>query len=101
NQLCRKCGRDKHRLENYGMTWEQYQELLAEQGGGCALCGQQCSSGRLLAVDHDHACCPGMKSCGKCVRGLLCGDCNHGLGKFEDSPERLRAAAAYVERHRA
>jgi hypothetical protein len=97
--MCRKCNTDKHRLANYGMTWEQYQELLAAQGGGCAICGRQCTSGRLLAVDHDHACCPGQYSCGNCVRGLLCGACNHGIGKFEDSPERLETAAVYLRRH--
>lgn len=97
--MCRKCNRDKHRLANYGMTWEQYQSLLDAQGGGCAICGQACSSGRLLAVDHDHTCCPDVaKSCGGCVRGLLCGACNQGIGKFEDAPERLRAAADYLER---
>jgi hypothetical protein len=98
---CRKCNRDKHRLANYGMTWDQYQELLATQGGMCAICGRQCSSGRMLAVDHDHACCPDPgKSCGRCVRGLLCGSCNQGIGSLGDAPDRLRAAAAYLERPR-
>jgi hypothetical protein len=99
--MCRKCNRDKHRLANYGITWDQYQERLTAQGGGCAICGGQCSSGRLLAVDHDHTCCPDPgTSCGRCVRGFLCMACNQGLGKFEDAPERLRAAAAYLENHR-
>lgn len=98
---CRKCNRDKHRLANFGMTWAQYQQLLADQGGGCAVCGSACSTGRLLAIDHDHACCPEVgRSCGRCVRGLLCGGCNQGLGKFHDDSVLLRAAAAYVERHR-
>jgi hypothetical protein len=97
---CRKCNRDKHRLKNYGMTWEQYERLLESQGGGCAICGQACSTGRLLAVDHDHGCCPDVsRSCGRCIRGLLCSNCNQGIGKFEDQSDRLRAAAAYLERH--
>jgi hypothetical protein len=99
--MCRKCNRDKNRLANYGMTWAQYQEMLALQGGGCAVCGGQCSTGRLLAVDHDHSCCPGYaRSCGRCVRGLLCAACNQGIGKFSDQPDRLRAAADYLERPR-
>lgn len=98
---CRKCNRDKHRLANYGMTWAQYEQLLAGQGGGCAVCGEACSTGRLLAVDHDHSCCPeDGRSCGRCVRGLLCGGCNQGLGKFRDDPRLLQAAAAYLNRHR-
>lgn len=98
NYLCRKCARDKHRLENYGISWDRYQEMLATQGGGCAICGQQCSTGRLLAVDHDRSCCPNyIKTCGKCVRGLLCGSCNQGIGKLRDSPLLLRRAAAYLE----
>lgn len=99
--MCRKCNRDKHRLANYGMTWDQYQAMLTAQDGGCAICGQRCSTGRLLAVDHDHACCPeASRSCGRCVRGLLCNACNQGVGKFEDDPMRLRAAATYLERSR-
>ncbi|MEU0663871.1 endonuclease VII domain-containing protein [Streptomyces lavendulocolor] len=70
------------------------------RGGTCAICGRPDGEGRALSVDHDHGCCPeGDRTCGKCVRGLVCGACNHGLGKFRDSPELLRAAAAYLERH--
>jgi hypothetical protein len=95
-ELCRRCSTDKHRLHNYGITAEQYDAMLAAQGGGCAICGEQCTSGRRLAVDHDHACCPGDKTCGKCVRGLLCGPCNQGIGKLRDSPRLLIAAASYL-----
>jgi hypothetical protein len=81
----------------YGLTMVGYQELMERQGGGCAVCGATpAQNGRVLAVDHDHACCPGVYSCGKCVRGLLCHHCNTGLGHFVDSPERLEAAAAYL-----
>lgn len=97
--MCRKCNRDKHRLANYGLTWQAYQALLASQGNACAICRRACASGRMLAVDHDHSCCPDPRmSCGRCIRGLLCGACNQGIGKFEDEPERLRAAAAYLAR---
>jgi hypothetical protein len=96
---CKECNRNKARLRNYGLTATTYRAILARQGGGCAICGGQCATGRMLAVDHDHACCPGEKSCGRCIRGLLCGSCNQGIGKFRDSPGRLRAAAAYLESH--
>lgn len=52
---------------------------------------------RQVVVDHDHTCCPGNKSCGKCVRGVLCPKCNWGLGHFRDNPAYLRAAANYLE----
>ena len=94
--LCRPCSTDKHRLINYGITVAEYDAMLANQGGGCAICGEQCSSGRKLAVDHNHACCPGDRTCGKCIRGLLCGSCNQGIGKLRDSPRLLIAAASYL-----
>lgn len=94
--LCRPCATDKHRLLNYGITATDYDAMLMKQGGGCAICGEQCSSGRRLAVDHDHACCPGERTCGKCIRGLLCGSCNQGIGKLKDSPRLLIAAASYL-----
>lgn len=88
----------------YGITPERYEAMLAEQGGLCAIChqaetavikGTTCS----LAVDHDRRCCSGKKSCGKCVRGLLCGRCNMALGGIKESAETLRAMAAYLELH--
>lgn len=78
--------------KSFGLTIEQYDEMLAAQGGLCAVCGQppQSKARRPLHIDHCH-------NTGR-VRGLLCRSCNVGLGHFADSPERLRAAAAYIER---
>lgn len=72
--------------------------MLAAQGGVCAICRRPPGvSEDILYVDHDHACCrQERKSCGECVRGLLCGECNRGIGKFHDDPDRLLAAATYV-----
>jgi hypothetical protein len=65
----------------YGITLEQYQILLDAQGGTCAIpsCSATVSDyrGQSLHIDHDHACCPGSKGCGKCIRGLLCFVHNH------------------------
>src|SRR5712691_9384434 len=74
----------------YGMSWNDYDELLARQGGVCAICKKK--SKRRLCVDHCHAC--------RKVRGLLCHKCNTGLGLFDDDTDRLRAAIAYLERSR-
>jgi hypothetical protein len=67
----------------YGITPEQYDQILADQGGVCAICKQP-PTNRRLYVDHDHMCCPGKKSCGKCLRGLLCAACNAKLGWLEN-----------------
>jgi hypothetical protein len=83
----------------FGLTLEDYDRMLAGQGGGCAICGTAKPGGRhdtFFQVDHDHACCPGKKSCGKCVRALLCAKCNLGLGAFDDDPDRMMAAVAYL-----
>ena len=91
--------RRKQRLRRYGLTIEQYDAMLADQQGLCALCGKPPSNpdgigvaGR-LHVDHDH-------ETGR-VRSLLCLNCNHGVGSFRDDPEVMRRAAEYVERFRA
>lgn len=91
---------------NYGITVEQYDAMLEEQGGVCAICGKPettlTSDGtgvKRLAVDHDRSCCPGRRSCGKCLRGLLCSSHNTGLGKFHDSIEELEAAIEYLRMH--
>jgi len=68
----------------YGMTSEQYEELEKSQNGGCAICG----STNRLAVDHDH-------STGA-IRGLLCHNCNRGLGMFKDDSTRLTNAIRYL-----
>jgi hypothetical protein len=85
---------------NFNITPEQYDELLSKQNGVCAICQKPCPTGRNLAVDHDRTCCPGNKSCGKCVRELLCVNCNQGLGKFKESEEFLYKASEYLKRWR-
>lgn len=82
-------------LYRYKITSAEYREILARQGGGCAICHRVTY---VICVDHDHSCCPERKkSCGKCVRGLLCPDCNGALGLMADDPQRLRNAADYLE----
>ncbi len=86
---------DYRRLWKYGVTPEQFQVLHAAQSGRCAVC-RSSTPGRKKAnfhVDHDH-------ETGK-VRGLLCGDCNTGLGLFKDNQALLAAAAAYLRKHKA
>jgi hypothetical protein len=87
------------RQKRYGITQEQYLARLAKQGGVCALCRKKPSGKRRksFCVDHDHACCPqNAKSCGECVRGLLCGFCNNMLGRFDDNPAGFFRVIAYL-----
>lgn len=88
------------RLRLYGLTQDDYDRMLAAQGGCCAICKtSDPGKGTRFHVDHDHGCCPGTAaSCGACIRGLLCNNCNKGLGQFRDDPIRLRAALEYLER---
>jgi hypothetical protein len=77
----------------YGMSLEDRDAMLDAQGGRCAICANETpKSGKGWHIDHCHA-------TGK-VRGILCRACNIALGLADDSPERLRAMAAYLERHR-
>lgn len=82
-------------LKRYGITPAEYDAMYEAQGGVCAICKQPPKGGRTssasLHTEHDHKT--------NKVRGLCCNDCNLGLGKFHDSPELLRAAAEYLERH--
>lgn len=95
---CRLAAARERNLRNvYGITPAQYDALLEMQGGACAICGGQPYEGRSFAVDHDHRCCPGQKSCGKCLRGLLCQECNMALGKVRDSKQLLLNAIRYLD----
>ena len=90
---------ERKKLRRYGITVEQYNNLLDQQNNRCAICREESKDGKSLHVDHDHSCCKGKKSCGKCVRQLLCGHCNRMLGCAKDNPEILEAAKKYLERH--
>lgn len=77
----------RHLKIRYNISAEEYYQMLEDQADGCSLCGRtEQEEGKHLAVDHDHSCCPGKKSCGMCVRGLLCVSCNRQLGQYENNP---------------
>lgn len=91
--------RERGLLNSYNLSIKQFEDLLLAQKGVCAVCRLVPLAdrlGRLFHVDHDHNCCPGKKSCGKCIRGLLCHRCNVGMGLLNDDPFRLRQAADYL-----
>lgn len=78
----------------YGITLEQYRALEIQQQGECRICGNpetEVTNGKSqrLSVDHDHV--TGM------VRGLICRNCNRGMGTLNDDPVYLRRCAEYLE----
>jgi hypothetical protein len=76
-------------LRVYKMTLEDYENLFKAQNGLCAVCQQP--SKKKLNVDHCH-------TTGK-VRGLLCWNCNIGIGKFKDNTNVLQNAITYLKHH--
>ncbi|MGC2429272.1 MAG: endonuclease VII domain-containing protein [Nitrososphaeraceae archaeon] len=74
----------------FGISLEDYNKLLKIQGNTCAICKEPCSSGKNLAVDHNHI-------TGE-VRGLLCEKCNQGIGALRENPELIMSAYEYLER---
>jgi hypothetical protein len=83
---------------NFGIPADLYWALYEFQGGKCAILKCRATGKtKALAVDHDHKCCPGRTSCGKCVRGLLCGPHNEQFGRNGDDPSVFRDMADYLE----
>lgn len=76
----------------YGITQQDYDEILRAQGGRCAICRQEPTRPYGLVVDHCHAT--------NVVRALLCDKCNTGLGAFRDDPSLLAKAMWYLTAHR-
>jgi hypothetical protein len=98
NGICSRHYLRFRKAATFGLTPEQVAAMLAAQDGRCAICGGEESSrdgasGKLRELNLDHCHANGL------ARGLLCNRCNRGLGYFLDDPARLRAAAAYLERH--
>jgi len=79
----------------FNITLDIYEKMLLNQNGKCAVCNKSQES-RRLAIDHDHKCCSGYRSCGKCIRALLCMRCNSVLGLVDENPEILRDLLTYL-----
>src|SRR5439155_26329707 len=80
-----------HLKRKFGLSLDQYDELLAHQGGKCAICSDPPEEGKAYHIDHDH-------ETGE-VRGLLCVRCNNGLGQFKEDRDLLKMAATYILLH--
>lgn len=96
----KKTNRLRNRAAWYGLTLDEFTALRVKQGDRCAACNDPLDfdAPRGFTVDHDHRCCGNSRrkrSCGKCVRGLLCPPCNN-LAVTDDW--RILAVAHYLER---
>jgi hypothetical protein len=103
--VCPKCLKDgrrrapenrRRRLLMYGLAPERFDEMLVLQRNKCGICATDDPGPRGWFIDHDHACCPGIGSCGNCVRGLLCSNCNLVIGHAGDSVAVLEQAKKYL-----
>lgn len=90
--------RDSYLRRRYGITYEEYEVVLASQGGACWICGKPPKK-RRLHIDHEH-----MKKDKKRkpeevrakIRGLLCWQCNTAIAKFKDNAHHMKKASEYV-----
>lgn len=82
--------REVNIASKFNLSVDDYKELCSS---GCAICGDTTR----LAVDHDHACCPGQKSCGACIRGVLCMRHNLALGNLRDSVDECELLIQYIK----
>ena len=78
----------RHHLEE-----KQYIDLMNKFDGKCHICKKN----EATSIDHDHSCCQkGKRSCGKCVRGILCRGCNTALGSLREDPDTIQSLLKYI-----
>ena len=86
----------------YKLNDEQYKRMLADQNNSCKTCKIKFDSTSNYTkpnIDHDHECCEGRRSCGKCTRGILCGSCNLMLGRSKDNIQTLQNMINYLKEY--
>lgn len=86
-EAARKVAR-RAKLRKYGLTTTKFEAMLARQRNACAICRKILKPGQ-HHIDHDHD--------SQLVRGILCFNCNAGLGHFRDNQQLLKKAVRYLE----
>jgi hypothetical protein len=82
-------------VRKYGFTRKTFLALLDAQENKCRICEVSLDTA-LYAIDHDRSCCAGVGSCGACVRGILCRQCNSGIGMLRDDKDIVLKAYEYL-----
>lgn len=77
----------------HNISKEKYNEMLKLYDGKCYSCKDRAATN----IDHDHSCCNNRASCGKCIRGLLCNQCNTALGLLQDSRQKIECLLEYIK----
>jgi hypothetical protein len=93
DERVKSLGYDPRRFSRHNMSREKYDEMIARHNGKCWVCKER----EAVNIDHDHSCCSGTWSCGKCIRGVLCNRCNTALGLMQDDKKILSKAISYLE----
>ena len=83
----------KRKFKRHGLTEDQYLKLYNKYEGKCHSCKDRDG----INIDHDHSCCEEIRSCGKCVRGLLCSQCNTALGLLNDDEQKIKNLIKYLK----
>lgn len=91
---CKNCEKDSNRKRSYGISKQEFCDLLKVHNGVCGICEKKPAIGQNLCVDHDHK--EEMMTGKIVIRGLLCKNCNLGIGKLGDSLERIEKAIKYL-----
>jgi len=86
-----------HLKRTFGLSVEEFERRRMVQDNKCRICKEVFVV--TPSVDHDHTCCSSQRSCGKCIRGLLCKRCNAALGGFHDQIDLLETAIVYLKEH--
>jgi Recombination endonuclease VII len=95
---CIECSSWHAMKSQYGIDKSEFYWLLEIQNGTCDLCDEPEPGGQRLSIDHDHSCCGMNRACKKCIRGLLCGNCNRMLGFVEQRPAVAARFSDYLSR---
>jgi hypothetical protein len=95
---CRVCANRREVELKYKLTVGGYLAMVVAQNGCCAICARPPAEGAALVVDHDHSCCAyGIRrTCGRCVRGLLCATCNSAFGMLREDITLIARARSYI-----
>ena len=83
----------KNRFTRHKITIGEYDEMVARFDGKCWSCKDRSA----FVIDHDHNCCPKQYSCGECIRGVLCSQCNTALGLLSENPEFIMRLLQYSQ----
>jgi hypothetical protein len=78
--------------KRHHLTEKEYNSLLNMFNGRCHVCREE----EATSIDHDHTCCPQNRSCGKCVRGILCRGCNTALGSLKENNNTISNLLKYI-----